>query len=88
LWHCSGSGLANQGQHCDSGGPHPGYGVPLPLHQNQAPRPDRGGNQGYSAFSFQPKMCLSNVNNFKITSPVSIKVFPFFALVDIELLKK
>ncbi len=73
LWHCSGSGLANQGQHCDSGGPHPGHALPLPLHQNQAPRPDRRGNQGYSAFSFQLKMCLTNVNNLKIISRVSIK---------------
>jgi hypothetical protein len=25
LWHCSGSGLANQGQHCDGGGSHHGH---------------------------------------------------------------
>ncbi len=85
LWHCSGSGLANQGQHCDSGCPHPGHALSLPLHQNQAPCPDRRGNQGYCAYSFQLKMCLTNVNNIKITS---FKVFYFFALVDIGLLKK
>jgi hypothetical protein len=26
LWHCLGSGLAKQGEHFDSGGPHPGHG--------------------------------------------------------------